>query len=156
LLGATSDAILERVHAQFPGSKATGSDVSFNKNILKKQGLWPADGAANGGRPATVVTTRLAESPAASAALKNPGALLVAPPAKAPKHGAPVPARAEAPPWDPTAKASKAAAVPDESLSYAVLRSRANALTRMTPTKLALVELAKVVTAALDAMEALQ
>ena len=134
LLGAAPDAILERVHAQFPGSKATASDVAYNKGKLKKDGLWPANGAAPNGANGHA-----------------------APPAKAPKHGAPVPAKAAAPPWETPAKpAGKAAAIPDESLSYAVLRGRANALTRQTPTKLALVELAKVVTAALDAMEALQ
>jgi hypothetical protein len=35
-LGAADDAILERVHAQFPGSKATKSDVAYNKAKLKK------------------------------------------------------------------------------------------------------------------------
>lgn len=37
-LGASTEAILERIHAQFPGSKATASDVSYNKNKFKKDG----------------------------------------------------------------------------------------------------------------------
>lgn len=37
-LGAETDAILERVHAQFPGSKATKSDVAYNRNKMKRDG----------------------------------------------------------------------------------------------------------------------
>lgn len=38
-LGVTSnEVILEAVHRQFPGSKATASDVSYNKNKLKQGG----------------------------------------------------------------------------------------------------------------------
>lgn len=39
--GAADDAILERVHAQFPGSKATKSDVAYNKAKLRKDGAPP-------------------------------------------------------------------------------------------------------------------
>jgi hypothetical protein len=38
-LGAQADAILMRVHAQFPGSKATASDVAYNKAKLRKEGV---------------------------------------------------------------------------------------------------------------------
>jgi hypothetical protein len=34
-----TDAILEAVHAQFPGSKAKASDVAWNKGKLKKDGV---------------------------------------------------------------------------------------------------------------------
>jgi hypothetical protein len=41
VLGASSEAILERVHAQFPGSKATKADVAYNKHKLKKDSNVP-------------------------------------------------------------------------------------------------------------------
>jgi site-specific DNA-cytosine methylase len=40
-MGAVDDAILERVHAQFPGSKATKSDVAYNRAKLRKDGAPP-------------------------------------------------------------------------------------------------------------------
>jgi hypothetical protein len=53
-----TDAILEAVHAQFEGSRAKASDVSWNRGILKKE--------ADNGAPA-VKTMKAKAMPAAVA-----------------------------------------------------------------------------------------
>lgn len=99
----SADSILERVHAQFPGSKATKSDIGFNKGILKKEG-WQFGGAetyAPSGSVAYMPTVKpeTKAQRAENSAASHQAIERVA--AKIPKYAAP---NSTTVPWDDTPK----------------------------------------------------
>lgn len=124
--GWTDDPILAAVHRQFPGSKATKSDVSYNKNKLKKEGM------PSGGMPVAVAQPK-------------------APP-KTVKGQIDLPWEQGAKP----AKAAAPSRTEAEALHpFAAVRGRISALRRVPPTRATVEALVALATAVMDHIEKL-
>lgn len=137
------DTLLAAVLAQYPGSKATKSDVSYNKNKLKQDGVVITGGSRV--IPGMLTKNLVLKTPATGGEPVLP---------KSPKYA---PVENVTPPWDTEQgkSSAKARKEPKEDLTYATIRGRVWAL-RSRVDKKTVDALVAIATCVIDQLEKLE